>query len=66
MIKPDGPICESAATMMYLSEQHDGQFMPTVHDSKRCQFLQWIFYLMGTFQPEVLIQFNVERYFPVE
>ena len=28
LITPDGPIYESAATMMYLSEQHDGQFMP--------------------------------------
>jgi glutathione S-transferase len=25
LITPDGPIYESAATMMYLSEQHDGQ-----------------------------------------
>lgn len=66
LITPDGPIYESAATMMYLSEQHDGQFMPAVHDSKRGRFLQWMFYLMSTFQPEVLIQFNVERYFPVD
>ena len=66
LITPDGPIYESAATMMYLSEQHDDQFMPAVHDSKRGQFLQWMFYLMSTFQPEVLIQFNVERYFPAE
>jgi len=50
--------------MMYLSEQHDGQFMPAIHDSKRDQFLQWMLYLMSTFQPEVLIQFNAERYFP--
>ena len=52
--------------MMYLSEQHDGQFMPAARDSKRGQFLQWMFYLMSTFQPEVLIQFNAERYFPRE
>jgi len=50
--------------MMYLSEQHGGEFMPAVGDPRRGQFLQWMFYLMSTFQPEVLIQFNVERYFP--
>jgi glutathione S-transferase len=66
LLTPDGPIYESAATMMYLSEQHDGQFMPTVNDPQRGQFLQWMFYLMSTFQPEVLIQFNVERYFPTD
>ena len=66
LITPDGPIYESAATMMHLSEQHDGQFMPAARNSKRGQFLQWMFYLMSTFQPEVLIQFNVERYFHVE
>ena len=64
LITPDGPVYESAATMMYLSEQHGGQFMPALDDSKRGQFLQWMFYLMSTFQPEVLIQFNAERYFP--
>jgi glutathione S-transferase len=66
LITPDGPIYESAATMMYLSEQHDGQFMPAIDDPQRGQFLQWMFYLMSTFQPEVLIQFNVERYFPTD
>ena len=66
LITPDGPIYESAATMMYLSEQHDGQFMPAVNNPLRGQFLQWMFYLMSTFQPEVLIQFNAERYFPEE
>jgi len=64
LMTPDGPVYESAATMMYLSEQHGGQFMPALDDAKRGQFLQWMFYLMSTFQPEVLIQFNVERYFP--
>jgi glutathione S-transferase len=66
LITPDGPIYESAATMMYLSEQHDGQFMPAVNNPLRGPFLQWMFYLMSTFQPEVLIQFNSERYFPRE
>jgi glutathione S-transferase len=64
LVTPDGPIYESAATMMYLSEQHENRFMPLVDDPQRGLALQWLFYLMSTFQPEVLIQFNVERYFP--
>ncbi len=64
LVTPDGPVYESAATMMYLSEKHDGRFMPAIEDSRRGVFLQWMFYLMSTFQPEVLIQFHAERYFP--
>jgi len=64
LITPDGPIYESAATMMYLSERHGGRFMPPVSDARRGRFLQWMFYLMSSFQPEVLIQFHAERYFP--
>ena len=64
LITPDGPVYESAATMMYLSEHHGGRFMPGTTDPKRGRFLQWMFYLMSTFQPEVLIQFHAERYFP--
>jgi len=64
LVTADGPIYESAATMMYLSEKHNSHFMPAVGNPRRGQFLQWMFYLMSTFQPEVLIQFNAERYFP--
>ena len=64
LVTPDGPVYESAATMMYLSEKHGGRFMPAAGDSQRGPFLQWMFYLMSTFQPEVLIQFHAERYFP--
>jgi glutathione S-transferase len=64
LVTPDGPVYESAATMMYLSEKHHGRFMPAIDDHRRGAFLQWMFYLMSTFQPEVLIQFHAERYFP--
>lgn len=64
LITPDGPVYESAATMMYLSEHHGNRFMPSPCDRQRGLALQWLFYLMSTFQPEVLIQFNPERYFP--
>jgi glutathione S-transferase len=64
LLTPDGPIYESAATMMYLSEHHGNQFMPTENSRQRALAQQWLFYLMSTLQPEVLIQFNAERYFP--
>ena len=64
LVTPDGPIYESAATMMVLCETHDNRFMPAESGRKRSMALQWLFYLMSTFQPEVLIQFHPERYFP--
>lgn len=64
LVTPDGPIYESAATMMVLSEAHGNQFMPAEPGRKRSLALQWLFYLMSSLQPEVLIQFHPERYFP--
>ncbi len=64
LITPEGPVYESAATMMLLSEAHGHRFMPAENGRQRHLALQWLFYLMSTFQPEVLIQFHPERYFP--
>lgn len=64
LITPEGPVYESAATMMLLSEAHGNRFMPAENGRPRQLALQWLFYLMSTFQPEVLIQFHPERYFP--
>ena len=63
LITPDGPLYESAATMMHLAEHHDSSFLPK-SGRERDLALQWLFYLMSTLQPEVLIQFHPERYFP--
>ena len=64
LVTPYGPIYESAATLMHLAEHHDHRFIPAANGRQRDLALQWLFYLMSTFQPEVLIQFNAERYFP--
>lgn len=64
LVAPDGPIYESAATLMHLSEHHDDRFMPATKGRRRDLAHQWLFYLMSTLQPEVLIQFHAERYFP--
>jgi len=50
--------------MIYLPEHHGNRFMSVDNGTERALALQWLFYLMSTFQPEVLIQFNAERYFP--
>lgn len=63
LITPDGPLYESAATLMHLAEHHQNRFLPT-SGRQRDLALQWLFYLMSTLQPEVLIQFHPERYFP--
>jgi len=64
LVTPEGPIYESAAIMLYLCETHEGRYMPATGSAERGRFLQWLIYLMSSFQPEVLIQFNAERYFP--
>ena len=55
LVTPDGPVYESAATLLYLSEHHQGQFMPD-DSARRARAQQWLIYLMSTLQPEVLIQ----------
>ena len=64
LITPHGPIYESGAILVYLSEMHAGAFMPELTNALRGKFWQWQFFLMSTFQPEVLVQFNAQRYFP--
>jgi glutathione S-transferase len=64
LITPKGPVYESAATLMVLSEQHNNRFMPQPNSPKRAAALQWLFFLLSSFQPEVMILFHPERYYP--
>lgn len=60
-----GALYESAAILVHLAETHGGgRLMPPPGDPRRGRYWQWHFYLMSTFQPEVLIQFHPEKYFP--
>ena len=63
LITPNGPIYESAAILIHLAENHGNQFLPS-SGRARDKAMQWLMYLMSTLQPEVLIQFNAQRYFP--
>ena len=65
LLTEHGPIYESAAILVHLAETHgEGRLMPPPGDPRRPRYWQWHFYLMSTFQPEVLIQFHPEKYFP--
>ena len=65
LVTDDGPLYESAAILVHLAETHGaGRLMPPPGDPRRQRYWQWHFYLMSTFQPEVLIQFHPEKYFP--
>ena len=64
LLTKDGPIYESAATLVYLAENHENKFLPSELGRERASAQQWLFYLMSTLQPEVLIQFNPEKYYP--
>ena len=65
LLTEHGPIYESAAILVHLAETHgEGRLMPPPGDPRRRLYWQWHFYLVSTFQPEVLIQFHPEKYFP--
>jgi glutathione S-transferase len=59
-----GTVCESGAIALYLSDTHPEKgFGIVAGHPDRARFLQWLFYLSSTLQPEVLIQFHPESYF---
>lgn len=62
-----GAICESGAIALYLSDTHaDKGFTIPPNHPDRPAYLQWLFYLSSTLQPEVMIQFHPEVYFEDE
>ena len=59
-----GTVCESGAIALYLTDAHSEKgFGIAVDHPDRARYLQWLFYLSSTLQPEVLIQFHPESYF---
>ena len=64
---PEGTIFETGAVALYLAENYpDAGLVIAPDDPQRGAFLQWFHYLATTLQPEVLIQFHPEFYFPDE
>jgi len=65
LVTPEGTIFETGAVALYLAEHHTdtGLLVPTGAPG-RGAFLQWFHYLASTLQPDVMIQFHPELYFP--
>jgi glutathione S-transferase len=64
LVDEHGMTCETGAIALYLAERHPeaGLAIPS-SDPRRARFLQWLFYLSSTLQPDVILQFHPEFYF---
>lgn len=62
---PDGlSICESGAIALYLADTlAEQKFTVAADHPERAAYLQWLFYLSSTLQPDVMLQFHPEHYF---
>lgn len=59
----EGPLFETAAILLWLSERHGG-LAPPPGSPERGHFLKWLFYLSNTVHAELRILFYPDRYVP--
>jgi glutathione S-transferase len=57
---PEGPMFETAAILLYLSEKH-GALAPQPGDPDRADFLKWLFFVAFNLHPLVLDVFYTDR-----
>jgi glutathione S-transferase len=57
---PDGPIFETAAILLYLSEKH-GQLAPAPNSAERAAFLKWFIFVTNEVHPTIMQVFYPER-----
>ena len=57
---PDGPIFETAAILLYLSERH-GKLAPAPNSAERAAFLKWFIFVTNEVHPTVMQIFYPER-----
>ncbi len=64
LVLPNGSaMCESGAIALYLADTFAGQRFTVAADSvERPGYLQWLFYLSSTLQPDVMMVFHPEHY----
>ena len=60
---PDGPISETAAILLWLSERH-GALAPAPGEPARGAFLKWLFFTSNTLHADLRIAFYADRYAP--
>lgn len=56
---PDGPMFETAAILLYLSERHG--LAPAPGSADRAQFLKWLFFISSNIHPTLMQLFYPER-----
>ena len=61
----DGPIFETAAIVLWLSERH-GALAPAPGNAARAGFLKWLFFLSNTVHADLRILFYPGKYAPRE
>ncbi|MGV6805954.1 MAG: glutathione S-transferase family protein [Ruegeria sp.] len=61
LVTPQGPIFETAAILLWLSETHR-QMAPAPGVSERAAFLKWLFFVSNTVHTDLRILFYAEKY----
>lgn len=60
METPDGPMFETAAILMYLTERHPG-LAPAPGSADRAAFLKWLFFISSNIHPTMLQLYYPDR-----
>lgn len=60
---PDGPISETGAILLWLSDRHGG-LLPAANTPDRAAALNWLFFVSNTLHADVAKLFYVTRYGP--
>lgn len=60
---PEGPISETAAILLWLSERH-GALTPAPGTPDRAPFLNWLLFVANTLHPDAIQMFYIHRYGP--
>jgi glutathione S-transferase len=58
---PDGPIFETAAILLWLSDRHEG-LGPQPDSPQRADFLKWLFFISNTVHTALRMTFYPEKY----
>ncbi|MBZ8119781.1 glutathione S-transferase family protein [Roseovarius sp. LXJ103] len=59
---PAGPIFETGAILLWLSEAHPGTIAPLPGATARAPFLKWLFFLSNTLHPALRMLFYTAKY----
>ncbi|MGO4907055.1 glutathione S-transferase family protein [Pseudorhodobacter sp. W20_MBD10_FR17] len=67
LITPQGPISETAACLLWLSETHpEANLAPQAGQPMRAAYLKWLFFMSNTVHADLRQIFYPEQYVPVQ